>query len=496
MYEAKTVIVAGATKHLQTQYVREARKARGVGTVFAVFGKANYVCAYKVRERLRSSEPFFDAGDYDDGRGRSAREKERDEKKIRDHFGTLLAWCNTLPDLGDARWDVSQAREWEGVARHVGLGKRATERIWSFASLAPEEVCRCRDGMQDDYEALEKCDCPFVRSRLLKRHANLVVCNIPYMCCLAAFNSNEYKRFVESRTVVWDEAHLLAPNATAIYEQVALELFRERTATTLLADLSEQATDASNAEGRFSESAKRLRRELSTFLDPVCDALRTRSSSDENESLLYEERSVCARLQTMDPGQLDMEERFERVGRFLGKLFATLKRMLYDVQQQPSEKVCESMAKEGYDLDRSRLADLHVDESALCKRPRLIDYLEDIVVRAEEKKVYKGKQKSDAPAERRSWERLLEAMIHVVYVSTDKLSYGTLRKVFFRVRNVTRGARNAILASDYEVWKRREESTQAPIFQPKPLGIEFDPSLNEKATALASICCWTSSLRS
>ena len=96
----QTLIVAGHSKTLQCQYIKEARTRPGLGRVFAIFGRNNYMCYNQVDKHYfqDSGDPFPDI------------ERPMETKiQMKKFFNDLQEWCPIRPaEPAGYREDLTQ----------------------------------------------------------------------------------------------------------------------------------------------------------------------------------------------------------------------------------------------------------------------------------------------------------------------------------------------------------------------------------------------------
>lgn len=200
----KSILVAGGTKHLQTQYVATARKyMRHFGTLLVLFGRDNYPCLVRLKAQWDTFE----------------------ESWMRSFFRSLLHRCNAGPGLQDVDfWSRSFLQDWLEVARRNGLAEEAALDAWSKVSARSSSECTCmRDAWRmvrtvphssfDEFTA-----CPCALSRYFARSATLVIVNAPLVCQLASVGN--WTTLSAGRFVAFDEAHVLPTCADAIYRSL------------------------------------------------------------------------------------------------------------------------------------------------------------------------------------------------------------------------------------------------------------------------------------
>ena len=479
----QSVVVAGLTNVLQTQYVEHAARLPGLGKVFAVFGRESYPCYARM---LSCVDVQSDRSPLPD--------LPHDLSTRRAAVGHLLeeqAWCETQPGMDDPRWRTAAQTRWRDAALALGLSKEESKAVWHKIKATDE--CECAtaawEGARSVEEALDGCRCPRARASLLKRSADLVVCNMPYVCTLAAVGGLE--GFLEDKVVVWDEAHMLPKAADAIYERVALPPLRVEAAQRLVNALT--ATKGVDLDASFAEGARGVGHRLRRAVGPLLHAVET--LAPERDVLLYDHKAKAVReaLRQAGPPQAGPQAPPSTpLPRLTGPVRAKVSAVLRSMATAVSTLLDDNAARlerfeefmDEYGVSRAKVMDAGIEPSDRDKASRRVlrGFLEDCVVRHHLAAALARERDGDPSAC-----ALLQATFHLCDVRskrerTLRLTASGALKQFRRIDRLAEAIGHVSRAADYETWRRTDGWEQAPVVG--PAGISFVPSARQKADAL------------
>lgn len=227
----KAVIVAGYQKYLQMQYMEQASAFDGkLGCVFALFGKANYICTKRLKQQLDSMIPFAEANI----------ESQRKRDKINKYFLERYRYAMKKPDVNDDIWKVSQQMAWEEASKQMHLSFKESKDVWSLVEANASCDCRKSSMAKGKFSS-----CPCARSRQLSKEADILVVNMSYVCTMASrgildnlFTWNN----AETQTTkfsIWDEAHAILHAAKPLYDSLAAPTLNAQEVTNLCSAMKE-----------------------------------------------------------------------------------------------------------------------------------------------------------------------------------------------------------------------------------------------------------------
>lgn len=469
----RSIVVSGHTKSLQRQYVGEALRCEDLGRVLPVFGVGTYPCI----ELVHNAIPSFHGVDG---------LPEGVATRVVEYFEEHARRMRSLPGLEDELWHCDLETAWIAHAVGVlGLSRTVAGTVWDMVRATPDR-CVCherivRGGRRSVEELLGVCYCARARMGLLKRTADVVICNISYVCTLAAFDrlGHFYDNEEEGRKVVFfDEVHELPRNAGAIYERVSVPPIVARTATETLGALTAPCRDPT-----WGAAARVVHQTLGGPVEKVVAFVLARTSTDiADGTLVFRLPGAALRLGGL---RLDgapwarLRGGMDAVHDFLRETRSTVDMLVPPFATE--EEVLAGLQAHGYpspSLDASdggdRSAFRRAAESTILER----------ACHAFER----SHASHDDPSV-----VVLHAAHHLCGRDVAHDAHGTplirvdeLGAHVRRLRALMVSCEQTRLAADEDTWRRSERGTQAPYLDVGRQGIIFEPSKQEKAAALAS----------